>query len=161
MSPDADPAGDLESCKRTSDLWLELRSVDDRRCWPLAWRSKWQGSTASSTCEAEMISLATALKAEVLPIMELLEQALCRPVWLRCLEKNTQSFQAAETRVTAPTPDGADLGWRANSFYKELHESVYHESFSLKGDMFTKRLEPNAFERALTLGRIEVYGRFP
>ena len=67
MSPDADLAGDLETTKSTSGLWLELRSEDGRRCWPLAWRCKRQGSTASSTCEAKMISLATALKAEVLP----------------------------------------------------------------------------------------------
>ena len=97
MSPDADLAGDLETTKSTSGLWLELRSEDGRRCWPLSWRCKRQGSTASSTCEAEMISLATALKAEVLPMMELLEHALGRPVKLRCLEDNTQCLQAAET----------------------------------------------------------------
>ena len=57
---------DLESTKSTSGLWLEPGSEDGKRCWPLSWRSKRQGSTASSTCEAEMISLATALKAEVL-----------------------------------------------------------------------------------------------
>ena len=97
MSPDADLAGDLESTKSTSGFWLELRSEDGKRCWPLSWRSKRQGSTASSTCEAEMISLATALKAEVLPMMELLEHALGRPIRLRCLEDNTQCLQAAET----------------------------------------------------------------
>ena len=40
MSPDADLAGDLESTKSTSGLWLELRSEDGKRCWPLPWRSK-------------------------------------------------------------------------------------------------------------------------
>ena len=61
---DADLAGDLESSKSTLGLWLELRSADDKRCWPSSWRSKRQGSTASSTCETEMISLATARKAD-------------------------------------------------------------------------------------------------
>jgi len=31
MSPDADLAGDLESSKSTSGLWLELRSADDKK----------------------------------------------------------------------------------------------------------------------------------
>ena len=97
MSPDADLAGDLESSESTSGLRLELMSADDKRCWHLAWNSKRKGSTASSTCEAETISLATALKSEVLPMLELLEQALCRPVRLRCLENNTQSLQEADT----------------------------------------------------------------
>ena len=101
MSSDADLAGDLESSKSTFGLWLELGSADDNRCWPLAWKSKRQGSTASSTCETEMISLATALKSEFLPMLELLEQALCRPVRLRCLEDNTQCIKAAETGYSA------------------------------------------------------------
>ena len=99
--PDADLAGDLESTKSTSGLWLELRREDGKRCWPLPWRSKRQGSTASSTCEAEMISLATALKADVLPMMELLEHARGRPTRPRCLEDNTQCLQVAETGYSA------------------------------------------------------------
>ena len=100
MSPDADLAEDPESSKSTSGIRLELRSADGKRCLPLAW-SKRQGSTASSTCEVEIISFATSLKAEVLPMMELLEQALRRPVRLRCLEDNTQCFQAADTGYLA------------------------------------------------------------
>ena len=34
---------------------------------------------------------------------------------------------------------------------KDKHELVYQETSSHKGDMFTKRLDPSAFERALTL----------
>ena len=101
MSPDAHLAGDLESSKTTFCFGLELRSADDKKCWPLAWESKRQGSTASSTCEAEMISLAIVLKSEVLPMLELLE--LCRPVRLRCLRTtpNAQCLQAAETCYSA------------------------------------------------------------
>ena len=124
MSPDADLAGDLESSKSTSGLWLELRSADDKRCWPRAWKSKRQGSTASSTCEAEMISLARALKAEVLPMLELLEQALCRPVRLRCLEENTQCLQAAET--------GYSAALRHLPRTERISVDVIHETFSEK-----------------------------
>ena len=89
MSPDADLANDLETSKSTSGLWLELQSACGTRCWPLSWRSKRQSSTASSTCEAEVISAATALKAEALPMLDLLEQALGRQIKLLCLEDNT------------------------------------------------------------------------
>ena len=154
MSPDADLAGDLESSKSTSGLWLEMRSADDKRCWPLAWKSKRQGSTASSTCEAEAISLATALKSEVLPMLGLFEQALGRPVRLRCLEDNTQCLQAAETSYSAalrhlPRTERISVGVVRDR--KNRHELVYQETSSHKGDMFTKRLDPSAFERALTL----------
>ena len=60
-----------------------------------ALKPKRHGSTASSKCEAEMISLASALKSEVLPMLELIEQALCRLVRLRCLENNIDFFQTA------------------------------------------------------------------
>ena len=101
MSSEADLAGDLESSKSTSGLWLESQSADDKICWPLARKSKRQGSTASSTCEAEMINLTTALKSQVLPMLELLEQALGSPVRLRCLENNTQCIQIADTCYSA------------------------------------------------------------
>ena len=158
MSPDADLAGDLEPARSTSGLWLEFRSEDGKRCWPLSWRSKRQGSTASSTCEAEMISLATALKAEVLPMMELLEHALGRPIRLRCLEDNTQCLQAAETGYSAalrhlPRTERISVGVVHETFSEksDQHELVYQGTSSHKGEMFTKRLDPNAFERALTL----------
>ena len=48
-----------------------------------------------------MISLATSLKAEVLPMMELLEHALGRPIRLRCLEDNKQCLQAVDTGYSA------------------------------------------------------------
>ena len=107
-------------------------------------------------CEAEMISLATALKSEVLPMPELLEQALCRPVRLRCSEDNTQCLQAAGTGSAAlrhlPRTERISVGVVHETFSdKDRHELVYQETSSHKGDMFTKRLDPSAFERALTL----------
>eukprot|EP00972_Heterocapsa_arctica_P114768 16444207-Heterocapsa_arctica.AAC.1 len=60
----------METARSTSGLWLEVRSADGERCWPLSWRSKRQGSTASSTCEAEYISMATSCKAEALPMVD-------------------------------------------------------------------------------------------
>ena len=75
-APDADLAGDLETTQSTSGLCLEIRSENEKRCWSLFGRSKRQGSMASSACEAEMITLAIALKADVLPMMELLTRSM-------------------------------------------------------------------------------------
>ena len=66
MSPGGDLAGDLETTKSSSRRRIETQSADDKRCWPIAWRSKRQGNTASSTYEVETISAATALKSEAL-----------------------------------------------------------------------------------------------
>ena len=63
MSPDADLEWDLETAKSTSGFWVEMQSADGERCWPTAWRSKRQGGTASSTCEAEYISMIALLVA--------------------------------------------------------------------------------------------------
>ena len=123
----------------------------------LAWKSKRQGFTASSTCKAEAISLATALKSEVLPMLELLEQALGRPVRLRCLEDNTQCLQAAETGYSValrylPRTEQISLGVVHEIISERIrHELVYQETYYHKRDIITKRFEPNAFERALTL----------
>ena len=95
--------------------------------------------------------------AEVIPMMELLEHALGRPSRLRCLEGNTQCLQAAGTGYSAalrhlPRTERISVGvFHETSFEKDRHELVYQETSSHKGDMFTKRLDPNAFECALTL----------
>ena len=157
MSPDADLANDLETSKSTSGLWLELQSACGTRCWPLSWRSKRQGSTASSTCEAEVISAATALKAEALPMLDLLEQALGRQIKLLCLEDNTQCIAACNSGYSKAL---AHLARTERIAHGVLHEvfvehisgpaEMRHEPTEThKGDMFTKRLDPAPFEEAL------------
>ena len=157
MSPDADLANDLETSKSTSGLWLELQSACGTRCWPLSWRSKRQGSTASSTCEAEVISAATALKAEALPMLDLLEQALGRKIKLLCLEDNTQCIAACNNGYSKAC---AHLARTERIAHGVLHEvfieniagpaEMRHEPTEThKGDMFTKRLDPGPFESAL------------
>ena len=101
MSPDADIAGDLETTKSTSGFWIEMQPADGKRCWPIAWRSKRQGSTASSTCEAETISMATALESEALPLLGLFSEALGRTVTLECREDNTQCISAVKSGYSA------------------------------------------------------------
>ena len=95
MSPDADLNGDMEMSMSTSGLWVELVSADGLRTWPLAWRSKRQGSTASFTLEAETISMATGLKSDGLPMQYLFSAAFGRTVHLRRFGNNTTAISAA------------------------------------------------------------------
>eukprot|EP00972_Heterocapsa_arctica_P018633 2754311-Heterocapsa_arctica.AAC.1 len=60
--PDADLAGDNHSSKATGGYWVELQCRD--HCWPLAWSSKRQTSTAISTAEIETISTQRCLHKE-------------------------------------------------------------------------------------------------
>jgi hypothetical protein len=156
MSPDADLAGDMETTKSTSGLWLEVRSADGERCWPLAWRSKRQGSTASSTCEAEYISLHDGLKKEALPMVDMFSQALSRPMGLLCLEDNTQCIAAVKKGYSPALrhlhrTERIALGVAHEQFFGENTNFVleYQASSLHKGDSFTKKLQPNAFEEAV------------
>ena len=157
MSPDADLAGDLETAKSTTGMFLELRSRDGERSWPLSWRSKRQGSTATSTCEAEYIAMSTSARAEAIPMQIFLEAALGRRVDLVCLEDNTQCLGAVKS--------GYSAALRSLPRTERISLSVAHETFMLtpgneirhqptdkhKGDVFTKRMEPIKFEAALDL----------
>jgi hypothetical protein len=154
MSPDADLAGDLETSKSTSGLWIEILSADGERSWPIAWRSKRQGSVASSTCEAEYISMATALKSEALPLLDLMSAALGRSVCLECREDNTQCITAVKTGYSAalrhlPRTERIALAFAFDIFSGPDCDLVYQESALHKGDVFTKRLEPAKFETAV------------
>ena len=110
MSPDADLNGDMETTKSTSGLWVELRSADGLRSWPLAWRSMRQGSTAFTTPEAETISMATGLKSEGLPMQDLFSAALGRTVHLRRGKHHRDLCCARRilSRSSASSQDGND-----------------------------------------------------
>ena len=155
ISPDADLAGDLETAKSTTGMFLELQSKDGTRFWPLAWRSKRQGSTATSTCEAEYIAMSTTSRTEAIPMQIFLEQVLRRRVSLVCLEDNTQCLGAVKS--------GYSAALRSLPRTERISLSVAHETYVLtkgneirhfptdqhKGDVFTKRLDPAKFEEAL------------
>ena len=82
-----------------------------------------------------MISLATAQKSEILPMLELLEQALGRLVSLRCQQDNTQCLERAET--------GYSTALRHLSRKERISIGVVHESLSDKDQLdlvYQKRL---------------------
>ena len=153
-SPDADLAGDLETTRSKSGLWIELQSADGKRCCPIAWRSKRQGSTASSTCEAETISMATALKSEALPLPGLFSEALGRTVMLECRENNSQCISVVKTGYSAalrhlPRKERIAVGVVGGTLSPDNCRIVYQESSLHKGDVFTKWLAPALLESAI------------
>ena len=148
--PDANLADDLESSRNTSSLRLEHRSADDKKCWPLPWRSKRQSSTASSTCEIEITSFATSLKRGI----SYEGAPLGRHMRLRRLETNTQCLQTASSGYSAALrhlvrTERNSVGVQNYFLDKDRDQLVYQKTSFHKGDMFSKRLDSNAFERAL------------
>ena len=152
MLPDADLTGDLDTAKSTTGMFLEPRFKDGARSWPLSWRSKRQGSTATATCEAEYTAMSTSARAEAIPMQVFLKNALGRRVDLVCLENNTQCLGAVKS--------GYSAALRSPPRTERISLSVAHETFMLmpgnevrhqptdthKGDVFTKRMEPTKFE---------------
>ena len=155
VSPDADLAGDLETAKSTTGMFLELQSKDGSRFWPLAWRSKRQGSTATSTCEAEYIAMSTTTRTEAIPMQIFLERALGRKVSLVCLEDNTQCLGAVRSGYSAalrslPRTERISLSVAHETYILTAGNEIRHQPTDAhKGDIFTKRLDPAKFEESL------------
>lgn len=161
LYPDADLVGEKSSSRSTSGLCAELAAPAAGHYWPLSWSSRRQTATASSTCEAETMSLSSAMRKEGAPLQQLYCQLLGRPVTLRVHEDNTQCIQAVRRgyspslRHLARTQRVA-LGSLNEFFFGEKGlEEQGGQAFlqhcgtcDHKGDVFTKSLQVGPFERA-------------
>ena len=81
---DADFAGDRDDAKSSSGALLVLKGPNT--WFPLTWIAKKQSAVSRSTTEAELISMAYALFSEALPMLNLWDRLLKRPVKLRILK---------------------------------------------------------------------------
>ena len=68
MWSDADGASDAEDSKSTSGFLLELINHKTGYRWPISCAVRRQGSTSSSTAEAETVALSHATKHKGIPI---------------------------------------------------------------------------------------------
>ena len=73
-----------------------MASLCGTRSMGIHWGAAKQGSIADSTPAAELASMHDALKSDGLPIADLFEFLLQRPVTLELLEDNTVAIQAAK-----------------------------------------------------------------
>jgi len=168
--PDADLAGDHSSTRSISGLWVELVSSDGLRSWPVAWSSKKQTATASSTCEAEMLSLSGGLRRETLPSLTLLELLLGRSVKMVTFEDNTATIQCIKSGYSPALRHMArtarvSLGFLNEVFYGTVEDEngeivqddlikpvLQHcPTAKMKADLFTKSLDRIKFIQALEL----------
>ena len=91
MFVDADFCGDSQCTKSTTGGYLVLAGPNT--WFPLAWLSKYQTSTSRSTTEAEVVAMAHMLYGEALPIMDLWDLILGRPIQLFILEDNQATIK--------------------------------------------------------------------
>jgi hypothetical protein len=91
---DADLAGDTFDAKSTSGRFIELSGLAGRSM-PLTWAARKQTGTAKHTQDAEIVSMATGMAEDGIPIQDLLARILRRPVKLLCREDNSAAISAA------------------------------------------------------------------
>ena len=97
MWSDADWRGDAEDTKRTSGFLLECINPITGKQWPISWAVRRQGSTSSSTAEAETVALSYATKHEGIPMQTFHDALLAdarRPIELGGKVDNTQAIPA-------------------------------------------------------------------
>ena len=147
---DADWAGDPEDTKSTFGLLLELMNPNNGRRWPISWSVKRQGSTSSSTAEAETVALCYAVKHEGLLTLILFDDLLAgarRPVDLVGNVDNTQAITAVHKGYSKKLKFLERTHRCAIGFVHELIESgqlcvEYSSTLTRRGDGFTKCLSP-------------------
>ena len=124
--------------------------------WPLCWGSKKQTATARSTCEAEMLSLDSGVFGEGLPMQELWETVLDRPMILTCYQDNASVIQIIKAGYSPKLRHMKKVHKLNLSALYEIFECpdvliIYIKTSMQGADPFTKALAPNQWDAALKL----------
>ena len=155
---DADHASDIEDVKSTSGMFLTLEGPDS--FWPLCWGSKHKGATARSTCEAEIISLDSGVFGEAVPMQDLFDLVLNRPISLVCQQDNASVIQMVHGGYSARLRHLKKVHRLNLSASYELFNDPqvtlqYIKSALQRADPFTKALEPCKWTAAPELLNIQ------
>ena len=124
--------------------------------FPLTWIAKKQSAVSRSTTEAELISMAYALFSEALPMLNLWDRLLKRPVKLRIFEDNEATIKVVKKGYSAKLKH-VSRTHKVN--IASLHEKISDDQCFLEcistneqaADVFTKALEPAKWPRAMQL----------
>jgi hypothetical protein len=151
--PDADLNSDSNTSRSHSGCWIELAA--NGRSFPLTWFSKRQDSTATHTCEAETVSLATCLK-EAIPMQDLFSVILGRVIPMVIKEDNSAA-RIACTKGYSPAmrylkrTQRVCIGFISDTVNEEKNEISIEQAQTAthKGDVFTKALGHADFHSAL------------
>ena len=156
--PDADLNGDYLDTKSTSGFFVEVIGKNGRGM-PLSWGSRKQGSTSQHTAEAEMVSLMACLRSEAIPLQFLLQTILKTPINLEPCEDNAAAIISATTGYSPSMrhlhrTQRISIGLLHDMINEELQEGkgsisiAKVETSKLKGNLFTKELDPQIFPDA-------------
>ena len=153
---DADFAGERElgDARSTSGGWLCLAGPNTHV--PLCWVAKKQTSTARSTTEAEIISLAYSLFSEAIPTWDLWCLILDRTVPVRIMEDNQATIKVAEAGFSqklrhVQRVHSVDLSSIKEVLKREGVSIEYCPTEEQAADIFTKALAPHKWPNALEL----------
>ena len=157
---DADFCGEIEHTKSNSGMFLVM--VGPNTWFPLAWQSKRQSSTARSTTEAELISLAKAFFPHAIPMLNLFDILIAhtgKKMHLVIHEDNQATIKVIENGWSAKLAHVGrvhkiDIGSVHEQICKNLERYVsleYCETLKMVADIFTKALAPAKWPHALNL----------
>ena len=129
---------------------------------PLTWACRRQGATSAHTQEAETVSLAHCMREDALPLQDLVQLLLRKPVALVVKEDNTACIQAVRKGYSPalrsmPRTQRVSLGDLHETFQEQQAQrlsdgpvQLQHQETKLhKGDVFTKYLDPTPYHDAL------------
>ena len=111
------------------------------------WSSKRQSSTSRSTTEAEVIAIATAVYGEAIPVLQLWDTLLQRPVSLVIHEDNQAPIMVVERGYSSKLrhitrTHKVNLGCLQEVLQDNNITLQYIKTDEQVADIFTKALEP-------------------
>ena len=141
---DADLGGCPDTVKSTSGFFLRL--TDGTNFWPLDWGSKLQTFVSTSTCESEVVSMTTSLKASALPVQELISELFGREVRLEVCEDNTSTIAAVKKGYSnklahLPRTHKLSVAWTHDVISNPSVDLNHCRSEDQLADVFTKPLD--------------------
>ena len=159
--PDADLNGDAMHTKSTGGIFVEVMGGGERSM-PLLFSCKKHESTSLHTPESELVTLATYMRNEVLPLQELWQRILQKPIHVVVHEDNTAAITIVRKGYSPslrclPRTHRTSIGVVHETFHEPPPpgcgecELIYVESTKNKGDLMTKYLDRPALEKALEM----------
>jgi hypothetical protein len=150
--PDADLAGDAETARSTSGMWLELCDGFGH-AFPVEWSSKLQTVVSHSTPEAELVSMSRSMREFALPIQGMWTLLLGRPVTLEVHGDNTSTRRLKKGYSSKLShlsrTHRVSLTWTAEQVAEEFVNLLHCPTALQKGDLFTKALNRLKHNEAL------------
>ena len=151
---DADFAGDRCESRSTSGGVIALCGPNSY--FPVHWLSRKQTSTSRSTTESEVVSLATILFGEGLPMLSLAETFMDRKCLLELMEDNEATIKVIRKGYSAKLrhvrrTQKVDVGSLKECIDNDWVKLCYIRSAFQAADLFTKCLDAQKWSKALEM----------